>query len=867
MKKTTLFSILILTICGLGIKNANAQKWDSLAGGILADGISVIGSYHGQIYAGGSLGFGSSNVMLAKWDGTSWTALMNNLSSSLTSVVAIAEYQGNLYAGGNFANINGDYSFHGFAELNGTSWATVGTGFAPGASISALAVYNGKLYAGGYFTNAGGVATNGIAAWDGISWHDVGGGLNVNGQVNSLKVYEGKLIVSGFFNQAGNVITYGIAQWNDTSWSKLGIGADTLNQVGGMEVYKNNLYALGAFTKAGVTAKNGMGMWDGSKWNNVPDSTGGGIGTRGCNFNSLCSYNGYLYAGGKYGVSVGPYFKTYGLVRWDGSNWDTIPSIMTAPSGNINIAAMAVWNNQLYAGGAFGAIDGLTTHCIARWTSAAPAPLLTVYTTQTNPTCANTCDGKAIVHVSGANVNYTYSWSQSQGNNDTATFLCAGAYTVNIKDALGDSASAVVYLQSPPPTVLSVGAIPAACHQSNGHASSFVLSGSGPFTYSWNTTPPQLTVNATGLAPGNYTVTVTDALGCLQKASIAVSDSCLFVWPGDANSDGKADNTDILAIGIAYGKTGTARSVTSNLWQGWQSTPWADTLSGGINYKFIDCNGDGTINSMDTTAVIQNYGLLHNHDPIFNPPFDVSLPNLYLQCVPDTIPANAYGKIQIKLGDASLPANNVYGLSFNLHFDPTQIDPASIRLNLNNSWMGTNGTDLIGIAHTAPGAGMTGIALTRINQLNANGNGMIGTLTFKTTSTLIGTMQTRSVSLSITDVKAISANQNLLNLNALNNTLLVEDPNLRLGVQNESLPTLEFTVSPNPFQESTTILRSGFNASVDYVLYDLIGKEVRRFRSSESMVTLHKENLPKGMYLLKLFSEDRLCGEKKLVID
>lgn len=49
--------------------------------------------------------------------------------------------------------------------------------------------------------------------------------------------------------------------------------------------------------------------------------------------------------------------------------------------------------------------------------------------------------------------------------------------------------------------------------------------GVAPYTYSWNTNPIQSTETATGLCPGDYIVTVTDAMGNTATDSITISES------------------------------------------------------------------------------------------------------------------------------------------------------------------------------------------------------------------------------------------------------------------------------------------------------------------------------------------------------
>jgi hypothetical protein len=63
---------------------------------------------------------------------------------------------------------------------------------------------------------------------------------------------------------------------------------------------------------------------------------------------------------------------------------------------------------------------------------------------------------------------------------------------------------------------------PSSCSASNGTATGTPNGGTGPFTYTWNTTPVQNTQTATGLPPGQYIVTVTDALGCSTVDTVIV---------------------------------------------------------------------------------------------------------------------------------------------------------------------------------------------------------------------------------------------------------------------------------------------------------------------------------------------------------
>jgi hypothetical protein len=81
-------------------------------------------------------------------------------------------------AGGRFT-VAGGVSANCIARWDGTSWSALGSGMncvSPAASCLSV-LPNGDLVAGGRFTSAGGVSANGIARWNGTSWSALGSGM------------------------------------------------------------------------------------------------------------------------------------------------------------------------------------------------------------------------------------------------------------------------------------------------------------------------------------------------------------------------------------------------------------------------------------------------------------------------------------------------------------------------------------------------------------------------------------------------------------------------------------------------------------------------------------------------------------------
>ena len=63
-------------------------------------------------------------------------------------------------------------------NIQAQTWSALGTGISVGApEVFAIAGYNGNIYAAGNFTMAGGISASKIAKWNGTSWSAAGVGI------------------------------------------------------------------------------------------------------------------------------------------------------------------------------------------------------------------------------------------------------------------------------------------------------------------------------------------------------------------------------------------------------------------------------------------------------------------------------------------------------------------------------------------------------------------------------------------------------------------------------------------------------------------------------------------------------------------
>ncbi|MBK8846841.1 MAG: hypothetical protein IPO27_09995 [Bacteroidetes bacterium] len=138
-----------------------------------------------------------------------------------------------------------------------------------------------------------------------------------------------------------------------------------------------------------------------------------------------------------------------------------------------------------------------------------------------NAMCNGSSDGMITSNITGGTAPYTYSWSTG-ATTQSVNNLSAGIYTVTVTDANGCTISCTYTVGEPAAITFSL----TACDNikcfggSDGKAClNNVAGGTGPYTYQWNTVPVQTTAMATGLTAGTWTVTVTDAMGCMATGN------------------------------------------------------------------------------------------------------------------------------------------------------------------------------------------------------------------------------------------------------------------------------------------------------------------------------------------------------------
>lgn len=122
----------------------------------------------------------------------------------------------------------------------------------------------------------------------------------------------------------------------------------------------------------------------------------------------------------------------------------------------------------------------------------------------------------------GGTTPYTYSWSTGAiTQNISLCPVSTTTYTVKITDAVGTTATTSSLVTVNPGVNVTIIPTDITCNGStNGSAIAAGGSGTTPYTYSWSNGLTTQTI--TGLAPGSYTVKVTDSKGCTSTTTTAI---------------------------------------------------------------------------------------------------------------------------------------------------------------------------------------------------------------------------------------------------------------------------------------------------------------------------------------------------------
>jgi hypothetical protein len=214
-----------------------------------------------------------------------------------------------------------------------------------------------------------------------------------------------------------------------------------------------------------------------------------------------------------------------------------------------------------------------------------------------NNLCVGSVNGAIDLTVVGATGPYSYYWSNGETTEDISN-LVAGQYEVFVTDNGG--CTSTISFNVNEPTEISTTIVESdvtTCGGTDGVLTINVLGGTSPYTYDWTNdlgTSIGTTNSIVGLTGGAYTINVTDDNGCIYNANAQLSEDGGPVISLDQVTNASCNNDGAIDISIS-----SVNPIQSMTWSNAETTEDITGLSAGYY----------TVNVADNAGCMSDFGV------------------------------------------------------------------------------------------------------------------------------------------------------------------------------------------------------------------------------------------------------------------
>jgi gliding motility-associated-like protein len=184
-----------------------------------------------------------------------------------------------------------------------------------------------------------------------------------------------------------------------------------------------------------------------------------------------------------------------------------------------------------------------------------------------NVSCNGFNDGAIITNVIGGTSPLSFLWSNGT-TNQSLQLVSAGTYTITVTDASNCVSTLNATIIEPDELIINGSVAAANCGNPLGTINTIITGGTQPYSYMWSN--GSTSANLNGLSPGNYNLTVTDALGCNAFQSFQVNATPIpvisLINATNVLCNGKNDGSINLNIvgGVSFNYTWNDGAITKD---------------------------------------------------------------------------------------------------------------------------------------------------------------------------------------------------------------------------------------------------------------------------------------------------------------
>jgi hypothetical protein len=495
---------------------------------------------------------------------------------------------------------------------------------------------------------------------------------------------------------------------------------------------------------------------------------------------------------------------------------------------------------------------------------------ITIKVVKFNPTLsihhAEICPGDSVQFTAGGG--NKYQWFQNGNLISTQKTLRAvpsssTKYDVNIIDAVNGCLhkDAVVVYRSPVSSRLTTLPVYFGDYA--------YLPSKGGSSYLWSpatglSSTTEANPQVIPLVTTTYTVTITDsATGCIHTDTLEVFVDHEGVWPGDANKDKTADYLDVLNIGLAYGATGPPRHPIKTNWHLYPDVDWGQSTAAGVNFKHIDCNGDGVIDANDTAVISANYGMKYlKWTPYTGNPAD---PHIYFKFVKDTFYAGETATAYLYAGDAKHPLKNAYGIGFQAQHVAAPMVANSAQYFAACDYFCT-GSELNYFRQDYANNSTDATVVETNRKPSHNTIGRFAGISFrlKDSGSFAYPPNGEKIYANLMSATVIDSTGKEINVYGVSGSAIVLRKKDRSGIEPGRALLNDLHIYPNP-ANNQLIIESENIPLKKITVYNAVGQSILEIDNISGTKTIDVAVLQPGIYIIEMKTEDEIARQKLLI--
>lgn len=335
------------------------------------------------------------------------------------------------------------------------------------------------------------------------------------------------------------------------------------------------------------------------------------------------------------------------------------------------------------------------------------------------------------------------------------------------------------------------------------------------------------------------------------------------VFPGDANNNGIANDFDILEMGLAYTQAAAPRAQAGNRW-------FPYTPPSLIANAYVDADGLGQVDTFDLQANTQNWGLTHSlytgavegSNAVGGDLHFVRKAIFPLLPIRPVLEVGEQFLLEAHLGDSS-NSFTLQGVTYRVSYDEQVLEHFNRNTALTTEKGGWIRDDGAGHYHRKTQEnGLLHLVTSRLDNGDHTGAGSIEVLNFRVKQNVNLGIDTFYTQVCFEDYKAVQANGQVVPITSTCITLAYADPALAVSDLPSTAPSI--AIYPNPAKENLQV-DLGAAVAKRVELVDMLGQSVQQHWNQQGILTISRNHLPKGLYLIRVSFENGSQSTHKVV--